>query len=236
MEEIESESFGARLRNSRLKANLSQAAFSRQTGVSRLKIVRTESGEYSPHWDEVLRFAQVLKVSLQHFLNGRDRPRTDLQAIAFELHHLGIWDYVVDGAVIPGAFRRREEVLALILKGNQPESRLIDAIPVVLSTVTLNPSLTLSFADKYDKRVRVRLAWLSEIALLLGRMRHFPVTVESQESLERLIRRVKKPQEPDDLGHPGSRKHSIIWRRWNITYGGTIEGFITRAAELGKRP
>ncbi len=232
MAENTTHSFGARLKRERLKAKLTQSALARQSGVNRLKITRTEAGSYSPNWEEVLQLAQALRVPLQRFLSGKTRPSVGLKGIAFELYHLGIRDYLVGGAEVPGAFRRPEQIIALVLRGDRPEARLVDAMPVVLATQKLNAGLALSFADAADRRVRVRLAWLCDVTLFLGRLSTFPVQLRAPEALEQITRKVKKPAEPDDMGHPGSRRASPLWRRWNITYGGTVDDFLARARTL----
>lgn len=224
--------FGINLRKERQLAGLTQAALSRQSGVNRIKILRMETGAYSPAWEEVLRLAQALRVPLQRFLNGDTQPSVGLKGIAFELYRLGIHDYLVDSAEVPGAFRRPEQVIADVLAGDCPEARLIDAMPLVLATQQLNAGLALAFADLHDRRVRARLAWLCRVTLAMGRMSVFPVPVRAPEELEKIAREVKKPAEPDDLGHPSSHRLPPLWLRWNITYGGTMTDFLARARDL----
>ena len=211
---------------------MTQSALARQSGVNRIKILRTEAGLYSPNWDEVLCLAQVLRVPLQRFLSGKTRPAIGLKGIAFELYHLGIRDYVVAGAEVPGAFRRPEQVIAVALQGDCPEARLVDAMPFVLARQKLNAGLALAYADSHDRRVRGRLAWLSQVTLGLGRLNTFPIPLRAPEILEKIVKRVTKPAEPDDLGHPGPGRASPLWRRWNITYGGTMMNFLARARDL----
>ena len=234
MEDITAKSFGANLKLVRVNAKLTQAALARQSRVNRTRIVRMEAGETIPQLDEALRLAEVLKVPLQRFLTGKMLPPGGLKGIAFELNHLGVRDYVVEGARVPGAFRRSEQVVVLALKGDHPETRLIDAMPLVLATRPLNVGLSLAYADLHDRRVRARLAWLSDVTLALGKLSKFPVTLSTQEGLEKFKKKVKKPDEPDSLGHPGSRPSSPLWRRWNITYGGTMNDFLARTRDLAE--
>jgi len=216
----------------RLNAALSLSALERQSGVDRVKISKMETGVYSPGWEEVLQLAQALRVPLQRFLTGETQPSVSLKGIATELYRLGVRDFAVEGAEVPGAFRRPEQVIAVALRGDRPEPRLIDALPLVLATQKLNAGLALAFAGLHGRRVRVRLAWLCDVTLLLGQLNTFPVQVQAPEELEKITSRVKKPAEPDDLGHPGSRRATPLWRRWNITYGGTMDDFLTRARDL----
>jgi DNA-binding XRE family transcriptional regulator len=234
MDNTIAERFGANLKILRLNADITQASLARQTSINRTKIVRMEAGEYVPQLDEALQIAEVLKAPLQQLLTGTIFPSIGLKGIAFELYHLGIRDYVVEGAVVPGAFRRPEQIVALTLKGDRPETRVIDAMPLVLASYKLNVSLTLAYADIYDRRVRARLAWLSDVTLSLGRLNTFPVPLRTQEGLEKFTKKVKRPDEPDSLGRPSVSISSPIWRRWNITYGGTLSDFLARVQDLAK--
>jgi hypothetical protein len=96
----------------------------------------------------------------------------------------------------------------------------------------LNVWLTLAYANIHDRRVRVRLAGLSDVTLALSRLSSFPVPLRTQEELEKFTKKVKKPTEPDSLGYPASTRLSPLWRRWNIIYGGTMDDFLKRAREL----
>lgn len=234
MEENIARQVGINLKEARLYAGLTQAALARAARVNRIKIVRIEIGEHVPQFDEALRLAEILKIPLQQFLTGKKSPPRGLKGIAFELYQLGIRDFVVEGAVVPGAFRRKEQVVVLALKGDRPETRLIDAMPLVLATQPLNVRLALAFATIHDRRVRARLAWLSDVTLTLSRLSTFPVPLRTQESLEEFKRKVKRPAEPDSLGNPGTKLPSPLWRRWNVTYGGTLDGFLQRARDLAK--
>jgi hypothetical protein len=151
-----------------------------------------------------------------------------LRGIDLELYHLGITDLRIADPHVPGAFRRPEQVLALALRGDRPDSRVVEAIPFVLAKQTLSVPLTLAFADIYDKRVRTRLAWLSDITLTLDRTGKLPIAIESEDQLSELIRRAKKPQRADDLGIPSTKKVHPIWSRWNITYAGQLDDFASR--------
>ncbi|QVL30762.1 helix-turn-helix transcriptional regulator [Telmatocola sphagniphila] len=228
--------FGEILKEERLRAGLTQAGLARQSQVHRLKIVRIETAEYSPVWEELLQLAAALRVPIQKFITGKTRPPGGLKGIAQELYQLGIKDYVVEGALVPGAFRRIEEVIALVLRGDRPDSRIVDALPLVLANQELNIGLAFAFAKLYDRRVRVRLAWLCDVTIALSRLPDFPIPISYPEVLEKITKRVKKPTEPDDLGLAGKQRvSSPIWRRWNITYAGTMESFQIRLRELTAR-
>ena len=38
--------------------------------------------------------------------------------------------------------------------------------------------------------------------------------------------------DPDSLGHASDGKLPPIWRRWNITYAGTMQDFLRRSIEV----
>ncbi|HKB04898.1 MAG TPA: helix-turn-helix transcriptional regulator [Gemmataceae bacterium] len=232
MENTLAERVGANLRQTRLKARLTQQVLAKRSGINRTSLVKIELGQYALSIDEVTRLAGALRVPVQQFLTGKTRPSADLRGIAFELYHLGVRDYLVEEAAVPGAFRPPEEVVVLALRGDRPETRLIDAMPFVLATHPLNQGLALAFANIHDRRVRVRLAWLSEVTLALARNSAFPVAVQKAGGLEGFVKRAKKADEPDSLGHPASARTGPLWRRWNITYGGTMDDFLQRARAL----
>lgn len=185
-----------------------------------------------PRLDEVLQLSEALRAPIQQLVSGRVRPPYGLKGIAFELYSLGIRDFAVSGAVVPGAFRQPEEVLVLALMGDRPEVRIVEAIPFVLATRLFHVGMLHAYAELHDDLVQTRLAWLSDITLALGRDARFPVLIGNPRQLERLIKNCKRPTEPDSLGHPAESRQSPIWRRWNITYAGGIESFLDRAIQL----
>ncbi len=229
---IESKDVGANVRSARLSADLTQTELARRSGVSRTQIVKMEAGRIFPQLDEAIRLADALHVPIQRLISGRNRQSEELKGIAQELYGLGIRDFIVAGATVSGAFRRPEQVLALALRGDRPEARIVEAIPFVLSRNRIHVRLTLAFADLYDPRVKSRLAWLSDLTITLARLGTLTMVPEVERRLEKLIKSVKKPEVPDDLGSPEEGRLSPIWRRWNVTYSGSIKAFQSRAGEL----
>ena len=224
--------FGVNLRSARLKAKLSQIALSRQSGVNRIKILRIEAGSHTPTLEESICLCRALKQPLQWLVSGTLRAAVGLKGIALELYHLGVRDLAVEGEIVPGAFRRPEQVIALALRGDRPETRVIEAMPVVLANHPINPGLAVAFGDLYDRRVKVRLAWLCGVTLEISRMGRLTVAAEAVGGMEKIMKRVKKPDAVDDLGHPGNSRISPLWRKWNIKYAGTLVGFMARAQNL----
>lgn len=221
---------GANLNAARSYAKLTQAALARRTGISRTQIVKMEAGQTIPQLDEAVLLADTLHIPIQQFLSGKTRPAANLKGIAHELYELGIRDLVVSDAAVPGAFRRPEQVICLALRGDRPEIRILEAMPYVLSRHRLNVKLTLAFADLYDPRVKTRIAWLSDVTLTIARKGTLSVAPDVEQSLERITASVKKPKVPDGLGHPSEGPLSPVWRRWNITYAGTLKSFAERSS------
>ncbi len=223
---------GQHLAQARRAAGLTQTALAAEARINRVQIVRMEAGETIPRLDEALCLAGALKVPLEWLTAGRKFPRPDLKGIAVELHHLGIRDLEVSDAHVPGSFRHGEEVLVIALSGDRPEPRIVEAIPFLLARLRFRASLATAFAEYYDRRVRTRLAWLCDITLALSRLSTMPVSVESEANLKSLIKKGVKAAEPDSLGYPSSGKLPPIWRRWNITYAGTMDDFLRRTIEV----
>jgi transcriptional regulator with XRE-family HTH domain len=224
--------FGAHLRKARLAARLTQTALARAAKIPRLRVVRAETGRYTLDLDEATRVARVLRVPLLRLTSGRLRPGTDLRWLAFELYQLGIRDLEVADAHVPGAFRSREQVVAAALKGDQPEPRVVEALPSILARRKLNVPLTLACADMFDPRVRTRLAWLSDVTLSLSRLSTFPVEVKSETQLLEFTEAAAKPTMADSLGHPQQGRRPRLWEKWKITYAGTLDNFLRRSLEV----
>ena len=226
--------FGLNLYATRLGARLTQSALARRAQISRLKIVRAESGSYEPSFAEVMQLAAALDVPLEQFASGRPRPSRALSGIATELRHLGITDLKVAAARPPGAFRPAEEVVALAARGDRPPPRVIDALPYVLTRREFDPHLLLAFARRIDPRVRRRLAWLADVSLVLCQHADFP-PAESTAGLERLAALVRLPSATDPvdaLGYPTTGRPPLLWRRWRVTYATDLDGFRERASGL----
>lgn len=235
---------GRHLEQARKAVGLTQLALAKAAGINRVQIVRMEAGRIVPRLDEVVRLAEVLKVPIEWFIAGRCMPTYDLRGIALELYRLGIRDLQVSDPRVPGSARHREEVLVIAVSGDRPEPRIVEAVPFLLLQRYYIVELVTAFAGVFDKRALTRLAWLSEIAQTLNRSGAMPHLTWSSASagpahlyaLKKAGEQgLKKPTllpEPDSLGHPGSGHFSPIWRRWNITYAGTMDDFRRRTIEV----
>jgi transcriptional regulator with XRE-family HTH domain len=220
------------LKRSRRSAGITQFALARAANLAQSKVSRFESGRHLPDLEDAVKLAIALKIPIERLLTGRWRPSIDLRGIALELFHLGVCDLEIVNPRVPGAFRRKEQILAIALQGDRPDPRIVEAIPFVLSIREFDVPLTLAFAASYDSRIQYRLAWLSELTLFFSKQTSwFPVDLKSERQLNQFVRRAKKPKQPDSLGHPAT-KSSPIWQRWNIQYSGTIQSFRARIEEV----
>jgi transcriptional regulator with XRE-family HTH domain len=215
-----------------MAVGISQTALAKTARVARLRIVRAEKGNSILTLDEAMRVAGVLKVPLQRLVDGSWEAGSDLRGIAAELYHLGIRDLEIANAHVPGAFRTHEQIVAAALKGDEPEPRVVEAMPSILARRKLNVPLTVAFADFYDPRVRRRLAWLSDVTLILRNLADFPVEVKWEPQLVEFVRAGGKAVEPDSLGHPGEGSLPRTWEKWKITYAGTLSDFMQRTHEV----
>jgi transcriptional regulator with XRE-family HTH domain len=222
---------GANIKSARISAGLTQETLARNTGITRWQITRFEGGLAVPRLDEAVRLAGALKAPLEWLIAGRWIPRKDLKGIALELFRMGIRDLEVADYSVPGALRHGEEVLVLALTGDRPEPRIVEAIPYVLARRKFRPGLAVEFADLHDKRACVRLAWLSAVTFALSERGSFPVEIQSKERLASFMALADKKPKADSLGHPSTGRLPPIWRRWNITYAGSMDDFLRRSIE-----
>jgi DNA-binding XRE family transcriptional regulator len=68
---IDGEKLGARLRELRLEAGLTQAELARRTGIHRPNIARVEAGRHTPSLETLARIANAIGVSTTHVLVSR---------------------------------------------------------------------------------------------------------------------------------------------------------------------
>jgi len=223
---------GVRFLEAREAAGWQQNALAAAAQIPRLRLLRIEQNKRKPTLEETLRIATALKIPVEVLTRGKFRASRTLRGIAFELFHLGIRDLVVADPIVPGAFRPSEQVLVLALKGDRPEPRIVESIPFLLSRNHFDVPLTLAFARLFDRRVRTRLAWLSDIALALAKLGSRKSEPQSDIHLDKFIRAAKCKSETDSLGRPAEGRLSPIWRRWNISYAGDLQAFAARTREL----
>lgn len=221
----------------RVRQGLTQQELALRSGIDQPRVSRIEKGGVLPTLRQAVDLARALGVPLQWLLTGSTAPGDDVRGIAFELQNAGIVDLVVRGAVVPGAFRPLERVIALAVSGNQPEPRIVEAIPAVLAWNQWSPRLLRAYGRRPDSRVEIRLAWLADVALTIERTQGFPGGCRQRGGLESYIKRSIKPQarpvQEDDLGRPAEGDNlSPVWRRWRIRYAAPLTAFVERAQHL----
>jgi transcriptional regulator with XRE-family HTH domain len=228
---------GAHVQAARSSAGLTQRELAARCGIDPATIVRIEHGQRLPTVTQLFQLAHVLGVSLQWFIGGSNWPGLELPGLALELQSLGIFDLLVSGAIVPGAFRPPEQVVAVAVAGNEPEPRIVEAIPAVLAWNRWNVRLLYAYSLE-DKRVLYRIGWLADIALTIDKHYRFPGGCPARRELERFLRKVRQRKRDgitvsDDLGHPSSTGPlHPLWKRWRINYDANLETFRRRAAHL----
>lgn len=227
---------GAHILQARRDRGFNQSDLASRSSLSQVQISGFERGQRRATLTQLLKIAKALDVPIQRLLTGSDRPGEGLTEIAIELRRMGIEDLWVQGAVVPGAFRRPEEVICLALSPREPDPRVVEAIPAVLAWNEINPALLR--AHGAVTRTTARVAWLADIALSIDKDGGFPGGCR-RGPLERFLaaletakkRAIAPPR--DDLGKPTfSPPTSPIWKRWSINYGASLAEFSERARHL----
>jgi transcriptional regulator with XRE-family HTH domain len=227
---------GPHLQAARRERGLSQVGLATHCGLSQAQISYFEVGQRIPTLDQLLRIAHALRCSLERFLGGADRPGRGLRDIAIELRSLGLVDLWVREPLVPGAFRAPEDVIALATTGDEPDPRVVEAIPAILAWNPISPARLKAYARRYGPATPRRLAWLADVALAVDRGGGFPGGCR-KDQLRRLLGIVRAPGRSrrawDGLGHPmASAPTSPIWRRWRISYDAGLDAFARRARDL----
>jgi transcriptional regulator with XRE-family HTH domain len=221
----------------RTRQALTQEQLASISGIDRTRISRIERGEYLPTLTQLLDLARSLGVSLQWFFTGFNAPDIQLAGLAIELRSLGLADLFVAEARVPGAFRPPEQVVALALRGHQPEPRIVEAIPAILAWNSFFAPLLLAYSERHDPRVTRRVGWLADVTLTIHRTQGFPGGCRDQILLEQLVVACSRdvPTTSDDLGRVALEPiQHPAWKRWRITYAGSLSAFVERAEHLHK--
>jgi transcriptional regulator with XRE-family HTH domain len=229
---------GSYLRAARIQRVLSQSELAARSTLSQTQISYFEAGQRVPSLEQLLLIAQALDVSLQKLFAGSDRPGTELRDIAIELRDLGIVDLWVKNALVPGAFRRPEEIIALVLAPEEPDPRIVEAVPGLLAWNEIDPILLQAHGATNGPQTCTRLAWLADVTLAIDKQGGFPGGCR-REALVRFTRLVSTPDASrgswDSLGRPMARlPSSALWRRWRISYDATLDEFRARAKHLNE--
>lgn len=226
---------GMRVSGERRRKGLTQAALASRCGLSQAQISYIESSRRRPDLEHLIKICSVLDLPVNRLLNGWYWQGGSLVELAVELKALGVVDLWVEGAKVPGSFRRPEEVVAIAMSPANPNPRVVEAIPAVLAWNEWSPALLKAFADRHGSTYRV--AWLADIALAIEKSGGFPGGCNT-EGLTIYVGDVedagdRRSLEWDSLslnstGLPGSP----IWKRWKIVYEADLTAFKDRAVGL----
>jgi hypothetical protein len=181
----------------------------------------------------LIRLARALDVPLQWFLSATNRPGSELRDIVLELRRLGLIDLWFEEPNVPGAFRHPEEVIAIVVGSETPEARIVEGLPAVLAWNRWRVPLLRGFLR--GQVAARRVAWLADIALAIHRAGGFPGGCPGVKDLTRLVNTIPAldTKSWDSLGRsPHDPSRSPIWKRWHVSYPGTLDVFRKRAADL----
>jgi transcriptional regulator with XRE-family HTH domain len=225
---------GTLLRLARERRRMTQSRAAQELGIRQSRLSALESDANKVRWPLIERAAALYRMPLQWFTTATLRPGEEIADTAVELLHHGLDDLLVPGARAPGAFRRFEELVAVVISGT-PHPRIITAMPALILLNRGSAQLMLAFAGERD--VVHRLGWLCDIALtLLDRGVPSPGAVADVATLRSVI--VEPPPPPrtsfDSLGSPAEKEDQLpaIWRRWKVSFDEPIETFAERARYL----
>ena len=235
MQDFELGQLAENLIAARRERELSQVVLAAKAKLTRQHLTYFEKGLRVPSVSQLVRLARALDLPLQRLLFGRNGLGAEPRDIAIELRHLGLIDLWVANPVVPGAFRRPEEVVIRAIAGRAPEARIVEGIPAVLAWNRWSHFLLWAFARAIGRASVYRLAWLCDIVLTIERVGGFPGGCCAKEDLASFLRRVKKspPQGWDDLGRPADRPPTLaVWKRWRISYPADLDTFRQRAETL----
>jgi len=218
----------------RRRRGLTQRQLADRCGLDQTAVSRMESGVKQPSLAQVAKLARALELPLQWFMNGQEAPGARFPELAVELRHLGIADLFVPDAVVPGAFRPVEQVLALAVSGDSPEPRVVEAMPAVLAWNSWRVPLLRAYSTVHDSRAAPRLGWLADVALTIHRSQVFPGGCHAQRRLEQFVKWSMPRAGEDSLGHPAEDGRTLppVSKRWKVTYAADLATFRRRAEQL----
>jgi len=229
---------GKHLARARRLRGLTQRGLADRCRLRQGEISAFESGRRHPTLSQLTELARALDVPLQWFISGTlFPPEVGVPNLALELRYCGVYDLTSEGLIVPGAFRPVELLFAQTLRGDELNRTLIEAIPYVLATNPWRSRLLLAYGREVgDPRVLTRLGWLADVTRTLHKTGQLPEAQERRPALLTLVKKTSKGQRPDGLGHPATDWASVppVYKRWNVTYSGSLEHFRQRTDHLRK--
>lgn len=227
---------GKHLARARRQKGLTQKGLADRCQLRQGEISAFESGRRHPTLAQLTELARSLDAPLQWFISGTLEPAAVTNADwRCELRYWGVSDLPLEGAKVPGAFRPIEQLLTLILKGDQVARMLVESMPYLLATTPWRSRLMLAYArETGDVRVRSRLGWLADITRSLHKAGHLPEAQSRRGALLTLTKKTTKGDKQDSLGSPAGDFDTlpVISNRWNMSFAGSVEQFKTRVEQL----
>jgi transcriptional regulator with XRE-family HTH domain len=227
---------GKQLGRARRMRGLTQKELADRCKLRQGEISAFESSRRQPTLAQLTELARSLDVPMQWFISGGVRPPEEgMPHLVVELRHWGIYDLATEGALVPGAFRPLELLLAQTLRGDVFSKKLIESIPYLLATAPWRSRLVLAYGREVgDPRVLTRLGWLADVTRTLHKTGQLTEAQERRGALFTLVKKTTKSSKPDGLGHPATDWSGIppVYKRWNITYAGTLDQFHQRVEQL----
>jgi transcriptional regulator with XRE-family HTH domain len=239
---------GKWLRAARKSAGLSLSALAKRTGVSVRSLVRFESDEAIPSFDDVCVIAQQLGWPLLYFATGVERAGDNTRAVAAQLRFWGLRDVHAAETVLFGEVRSFEELLAGVTAG-KILFRILEALPALLLRNRFEPTELISQAE--HRGSLLRLGWLADVASHVSE--RLPPSYSQADSTRRFdtIQKAAESSLPsradletiDYLGVVGVssareareqawRSTPPLTRRWRIACDITLDAFVERAKSL----
>src|SRR5262245_35482208 len=145
-EALETMGIAKTLSAARNERGLTQTELAERCQLKRQQINYFESGVRVPSLKQLFQISRALDLPLQRLLSGTNQPGSEVREMAIELRNMGLIDLWVESPIVPGAFRHPEEVLALAVAGEKPETRIVEGVPTILAWNQWNSSLLWAFA------------------------------------------------------------------------------------------
>jgi transcriptional regulator with XRE-family HTH domain len=229
---------GRHLTRARRQRGLTQRELAEKCRLRQGEISAFESSRRQPTLAQITQLARSLDVPLQWFISGSSEPALQTTGdLTLEMRFWGVLDLEGAEARVPGAFRPFEQLLAQMLRGDVVSPQLVESVPYLLATVPWRSTLVLAFTrTSDDQRVGARIGWLADVARSLNRTGGLAEAEARRPALQTLARKTAgaKADRPDSLGHPATDWSVVpaVYRRWNVTYAGSLESFKKRCEVL----
>lgn len=229
---------GKHLAKARKQKGLTQKGLADLCQLRQGEISAFESGRRHPTLAQLTELARCLDVPLQWFITGSLEPSSSAAADwKCELRYWGLYDLPKEAERVPGAFRPIEQLLTVVMKGDQVPKLIVESMPYLLATTRWRSRLLLAYArETGDPRVLGRLGWLTDVTRSLHKAGHLVEAQAQRGPLLTITKKAVKGEKSDSLGHPAADWSTVpvVNMRWNITYAANVDQFKVRVEQLRK--